>query len=205
MKIQGQHTFEAAQELVWNALVDPQVLAKALPGFEDLQQVDDNRFEGVLDIWVGPVQGRFEGRVELFDLEPPAGYRLKVEGKGAPGFVEGEGHLRLEGEGTSSTVHYEIEVQVGGRIAGIGQRLLDSSARVITRQALEGLEQQIQGLLQAGLTGQAAAEVAPPSQSQFAARVAKGVLAEAGMPARSLVIGGVVIAAVAVFVLLRGC
>lgn len=144
MKLQGEHTFDAPRDRVWQALLDPDVLVNTLPGCERLEETGENRYDGTLNIQVGPVSGKFDGRVELLDLEPEEGYCLKLSGKGAPGFVHGEGSIRLsDAEGGGTKLTYDVDTQVGGRIASVGQRLLQSSSKVITRQALEGLEQQI--------------------------------------------------------------
>jgi hypothetical protein len=125
--------------------MDPDVLAGTLPGFKSLERVDATTFAGTLALGVGPVQGRFDGRVELSDLVPPESYRLKMEGRGAPGFVNGNGAVTLAeaAEAASTVLQYDVEVQVGGKIAGVGQRLLEMVSRTLTKQALERLEKAI--------------------------------------------------------------
>ncbi len=141
MKIEGEHTFNAPRDVVWATVLDPEVLAKVLPGCEDFKEVGENEFEGLLKIKVGPVQGKCKGNVELTDLVEPSTYNMRVRGKGPPGFVYGKGKLELEDAGNSTVLHYSVDAKVGGRIASVGQRLLDSSSKVITRQALEGLQE----------------------------------------------------------------
>ena len=184
MKIEGEHTFDAPRDLVWKTVQDPDVLAKVLPGCEDFHAVGENEFEGQLKIKVGPVQGKFKGHVELSDLMEPESYNLRVRGKGAPGFVDGKGQLRLEDAGEKTVLHYQVDAKVGGRIASVGQRLLDSSSKVITRQALEGLDQHVKALVGGGGDGEAPAEVEAPSQAKFAAGFAKGMLDELVPPER---------------------
>jgi carbon monoxide dehydrogenase subunit G len=145
MKIEGQHLFSAPPEFVWEAVTDPGVLAKVLPGCEDFHEIGENQFSGKLKIKVGPVQGDFQGNVQLSELNPPRSYRLQLKGKGAPGFVEGDGELQLSPQDNGGTLlQYSVDARIGGRIATVGQRLLDSSSKVITRQALEGLAQQVE-------------------------------------------------------------
>ena len=145
MKIQGEHRFSAPRQEVWAALLDPEVLARTVPGSQGLERTGDNEFKGELTMKIGPVSGVFQGKVALENLDPPNGYTLKLDGRGAPGFVNGSGVIRLEDDAAGGTLlHYDVDAQVGGRIAGVGQRLLDSSAKVITRQALEALDVQIQ-------------------------------------------------------------
>ena len=143
MRVAGEYTIAAPRNEVWAALLDPEVLAGTLPGFQRLERVDDHTFTGTLTLGVGPVQGRFDGRLELSELVPPESYRLKMQGRGTPGFVEGDGTVWLEDAETGTLLNYELEVQVGGRIAGVGQRLLEMVSRTLTKQALERLEKAV--------------------------------------------------------------
>lgn len=194
MKLQGEHTLPASRDEVWEAVMDPAVIQSIMPGCEDLKETGENQFEGTLKIKVGPVQGKFKGSVELSDLNAPESYHLHIKGKGAPGFVDGQGTMRLEATSdATTTLHYEIDAKVGGRIASVGQRLLDSSARVIARQSLEGLAAQIEHRNQpepeADADSEAAEEDAEsrprprqapeqPSQAKFAVDFAKGLVEE---------------------------
>ncbi len=225
MKIKGTHTLHAPRSVVWEAILDPEVLSRTLPGCEDMAPVGDNRFRGKLKMKVGPVQGVFEGGVELLDLDPPNGYSLKMDGKGAPGFVNGNGSLRLEDiEDGGTLLHYEIDARVGGRIAAVGQRLLDSSARVLTRQGLQGLEKQLESRASAAPAADAApvdpevgagteaasAASAPsqteggaqaPSQAAFAGKFAAGLAREIW----PWLAGGALVLLAAIAVSLRAC
>ena len=205
MKIQGTHTFDAPRDTVWPMLLDPDVLAHVMPGAEKLEQVGDNEYEGTLMIRVGPVQGKFDGHIVLTDIRAPEGYHMEVNGKGAPGFVKGTGNLRLEGNGDQTILHYEGDAQVGGRLASVGQRLLDTSAKAIIRQSLEGLEQQVQARTQAPPVESETAAAPPmaeaPTQLQFATGVARNMLEELVPPDRRdevlakglLVLGGIIL------------
>jgi carbon monoxide dehydrogenase subunit G len=176
MKVQGQRTLNAPREAVWQAVLDPEVLTHVLPGCEEFREVGDNEFEGLLKIKIGPVQGKFKGQVSLSNLQEPESYDLHVKGKGAPGFVDGKGTLRLEDHGPTTELIYEVDAKVGGRIASVGQRLLDSSTKVITQKALDGLEQQIEARYGSSEDNdEAAAAPTPISQNELAAEVAKGV------------------------------
>lgn len=182
MKIEGTHTFAAPREIVWPMLLDPEVLASVLPGCSGLEQIGDNKYQGTLNIRVGPVQGKFNGTVTLTDLNAPEGYHLAVDGRGVPGFVKGSGSLRLLQEDGETVMQYEGDAQVGGRLASVGQRLLDTSARAIIRQSLEGIDQHVSARAKAEASGEEAiAEiqpVTPPSQADFAFGVAKNMLEE---------------------------
>ena len=174
MKIKGEYRFDAPREVVWDALRDPTVLASVLPGCEKLDQVGEEAYEGTLNIKVGPVQGRFEGKIQLEDVEPPTGYTMKVDGRGAPGFVKATGRLKLAEEGEATLLTYDSDAQVGGRIAGVGQRLLDSSAKAIIKQSLEGLNSSLAARAEGEEAEEAPAPEAP-SQADFAVEVAKEV------------------------------
>jgi carbon monoxide dehydrogenase subunit G len=190
VKLEGAYTFDAPREVAWQALLDPEVLARVMPGGEALEKIGENEYKGQLKIRVGPVQGQFEGLVTLADINAPESYRMQVSGKGAPGFMKGEGQVRLEEQGNSTLMHYSGEAQVGGRIASVGQRLLDSSAKALIRQSLDGLHEQIRARVQArtnfrvnsSLTAAGGAEPLPapevkaPSQTDFALGVAKNLL-----------------------------
>lgn len=206
MKLAGDYTFDASRQEVWQALLDPEVLANTLPGSQDLKEVGEHKYAGKLAMKVGPVQGIFEGTVKLTDLDPPNGYHLTLNGKGAPGFVSGRGSLKLEDKEDGTLLRYEVDTQVGGRIAGVGQRLLDSSAKVLTRQALEGLDQQIQAR-RAGSGEGATPAVTPPSQGAFAARFVGDLVGElVPKERRPLVVTGVIALIVVVVVVgLRTC
>lgn len=182
MKIEGQHVFAATPQLVWDAVTDPSVLAKVMPGCEEFRAIGENRFEGKMKIKVGPVQGEFLGTVQLSDLVPPRSYRLKLNGKGAPGFVEGDGTLQLVDDPSGGTrLEYSVDAKIGGRIATVGQRLLDSSSKVITRQALEGLEGQVDARIAVHDAGVAAAAAEEAEHQAVAAGAAAEAEAAAAM------------------------
>ncbi|HYH46542.1 MAG TPA: carbon monoxide dehydrogenase subunit G [Thermoanaerobaculia bacterium] len=146
MKIQGEHTFEAPRELVWRALLDPDVLTRVLPGTEKLERVGDDSFRGVMNVQVGPVKGQFQGTLQLTDLVAQESYHMKLNGSGPSGFMTGEGQISLADAATGTTLRYDLDAQVGGRVAGVGQRVLESSARAITKQGLEGLGRELQAM-----------------------------------------------------------
>jgi uncharacterized protein len=184
MKIQGTHTFDAPQDVVWPMLLDPEVLANVMPGCEKLEKTAENQYEGILMVRVGPVQGKFNGIILLENIQAPNSYDLTVDGKGPSGFVKGTGSLRLEEDNGQTIMHYDGDVNVGGRIASVGQRLLDTSAKAIIRQSLTGLENQVQARVQpaaattASQTGSTSSPPPAPSQTEFALGVAKNFAKE---------------------------
>jgi len=199
VKLQGEHVYDAPRAAVWRALLDPAILARTLPGCDDLRAEGPTRFRGTLHVRVGPIQGAFAGTVELADLVPEERFRIAVRGTGAPGFIDGAGEVRLTTAAASTVVRYELEVTVGGRVASVGQRLLDSTARAITRQALEGLGRQLEALAApaGGVNGEAPAA---PTPLGFAGIVARDVAADLVRPRRGALVAVLAAAALAVIV-----
>jgi carbon monoxide dehydrogenase subunit G len=160
MDIRGDFLFDAPLDLTWQAIQDVDVLASIMPGGEEFKQVGENAYSGLLNIKVGPVQGKFTGTIKLSDIVQLEGYSIQVDGKGAPGFVNGSGRLKLTPEGGKTRLTYEGSAQVGGRIASVGQRLVETSAKSIIRQSLEGMNEylklQVAASRSAGTAGSAA-------------------------------------------------
>jgi carbon monoxide dehydrogenase subunit G len=145
MKLEGDYVFEAPVDEVWKALLDPGVLAAVMPGCEKLELVD-GAYVGELMIKVGPIQGKFSGRVDLKDKVEPSSFTMVVDGKGVPGFVKATAAVKLEADRDDrqkTKIHYDADAQVGGKIASVGQRLIEASARAITKQSLDGLHENI--------------------------------------------------------------
>ncbi len=148
MHIEGSYEFAFERELVWEVLMDIDVLGSIIPGSKGLQEVGENKYESKLAVRVGPVNGKFESSFELVDVQAPESYRLLVEGKGPAGHVSGEGAIRLAGEQGATVMHYAGDARIGGKIAAVGQRLLDVAAKQITKQALKKLSKQIEARLE---------------------------------------------------------
>ncbi len=161
MQLKGTYTFQAPRDAVWAALMDPTVLAQALPGGDQLEKIGENEYRAAMNVKVGPVQGKFAGTVELADIHAPDSYRMKVSGTGTAGFVNGEGAITLADEGSGTLMSYEGDVQVGGKIAGVGQRLIESTAKSVIKQGLKVLDDQIQARLAPPV--EAAAPEPPPA------------------------------------------
>jgi carbon monoxide dehydrogenase subunit G len=172
VKVAGEYKFEAPTAEVWTALLDPVVLAAVMPGCEKLELVDD-AYVGELNIKVGPVQGKFQGKVVLADVVEEQGYTMSVDGRGQPGFVKAKVAVKLAPEGEETKMEYDGNAQVGGRIASVGQRLIDSSAKAIIKESLEGLNANVKA--RANVAEGEEAEVIQASQAEFATRVAKEV------------------------------
>lgn len=175
MKLAGKYAFDAPRDQVWEALFDPVILASVMPGCEKLELIGEQEYEGILKMKVGPVQGKFNGKIKLTDIEEPDRYNMEIDGRGAPGFVKATAKVWLTEEEGQTILNYDSDAKVGGRIATVGQRLLDSSAKAITKQSLEGLGKVITSRSEAEAEGEEPAPVEAPSQTEFAANVAKEV------------------------------
>jgi uncharacterized protein len=162
MKLAGSYAFEAPRSVVWAALFDPEVLAKTLPGCEKLEREGDT-FKGDINVKMGPVQGKFQGKVDISDVRELEGYTMVVDGRGPAGFVKANARLGVVADGDATRLEYDSDIQVGGKIASVGQRLLDASSRAIVKQSLEGLHQQIKAL--AARQAAATASSSPPALS----------------------------------------
>jgi len=139
LKISGSHTLDVSREEAYRRLQDPEVLARAIPGCEGLERIGDNEYRMKMKMSLASVSGAFDGKVRIADPSPPESFRLLVEGAGKIGFVKGEGLLKLNPNGARTEVAYEGEVQVGGTIAAVGQRLIDMTARMMIRKFFEKL------------------------------------------------------------------
>ena len=144
MKIEGKHLIHAPRERVYEALVDPVVLQRIIPGCEQLEKTGDNTFAATMRTGVGSIKGLFNGNVRLENLRPPEHFRMIVDGKGAPGFLKGSGDLDLQTEGETTTVSYTGDVQVGGTIASVGQRMIQGTVKMMATQFFTALEAEAQ-------------------------------------------------------------
>ncbi len=145
MKITGEYTFDGNREDVWEIVRDPDILATALPGTQKLELVDENVYEGKMKVRIGPISGTFGGKLTVSNEVPPKSYTLTVEGKGKVGFLKGSGDIELEDLGDKSTLmKYGGEVQIGGRVASVGQRLFDTVSKSMIKQGLDKLNEALQ-------------------------------------------------------------
>jgi carbon monoxide dehydrogenase subunit G len=204
VRIEGEYVFQGPREEVWEVVRDPEVLATALPGTQSLDQVSENEYEGKMNIRVGPVAGVFSGRIVVSDEVPPESCTLSVEGKGSPGFVKGTGHVKLIDQGEDTTLmQYDGDLQVGGRLASVGQRLIDTVGKSIIRQGLESLDEavQVRTAARADNLEEGQAQYRPPSETEFAAAVAKDVAGQIITPSRMIWIAVAVVVIILVVIL----
>ena len=130
MDMSGERRISAPREKVWAALNDAAVLKAAIPGCESLEKLSETKMKATASIKIGPIAARFTGRVNLLDLDPPNGYRIEGEGQGGvAGFAKGGASVRLAQDGADTILSYDVKANVGGKIAQLGARLIDATAK----------------------------------------------------------------------------
>jgi hypothetical protein len=130
MDMTGEYKIKAPRDRVWAALNDPDVLRQAIPGCEELNKLSDTELEAAARAKIGPVSARFKGKVTLSDLNPPESYTLTGEGSGgAAGFAKGEAKVHLTEDGDATVLRYTVKATIGGKLAQMGQRLVDGAAK----------------------------------------------------------------------------
>jgi uncharacterized protein len=206
MRISGEATVGAPVSAVWDALLDPNVLVRTIPGCERLETTGENAYDMTVNVGVAAIRGTYAGTCRLSDLQPHESLRLAAQGTGAPGTIDADVRVTLSGEGEQTTLSYDADAVVGGMIGGVGQRMLSSVSRRLAGEFFAAVEREITA--PAGAPAEAeAAEVtaaagtrttgevftAPPrpgtafSQRDFLSGVAVG----AGLVALGVVLGSV--------------
>ncbi|HEY8450224.1 MAG TPA: carbon monoxide dehydrogenase subunit G [Bacillota bacterium] len=143
MKLTGTQKIDAPPEVVWRYLTDRDTLARATPGCKALTEQGEDRYEALLELGVAAIKGSYKGMLSIEDKQPPRHYRLRIEGEGGPGFVQAWLDLDLEAQGASTLVRYDGEAQVGGAIAGVGQRVLGGVAKFLIGQFFSALAREV--------------------------------------------------------------
>ena len=170
MKMNGEFRVPTDRETVWRALNDPEVLKECLPGCQEIEKTSDTEMTATLVLKVGPVKATFAGGVTLSDLDPPNGYTLSGQGQGGTaGFASGEARVRLVDEGGETVVQYDVDAKVGGKLAQIGSRLIDSTAKKLARQFFDSLAEKLGGGEEAETEPEATAPAQPEAPAEPAA------------------------------------
>lgn len=139
MKIGGSYKLPIAIDQAYALMQDPVVLARCMPGCDHLEKTGDNEYAMRMKMVLASFSGLFDGKVRIADPQPPSRFRLVVEGQGKVGFMKGEGLLTLTTEDDATQVTYDGEVQLGGTIAAVGQRLLDATAKMVIKRFFDKL------------------------------------------------------------------
>ncbi len=145
MIIEGEHVFKAPRAVVYEMFNDPNALATAVPGMQKLDKVDDTHYEGKIQLRIGPISAAFAGVLSVTDENPPESCTLNVEGKGAAGFAKGIGKVHFTDLGDNTTLlKYSGDVNIGGTLASVGQRMIDSVAKSMIRSGMEKLDKTLE-------------------------------------------------------------
>ena len=137
MKISGAYTVAVPREKAYALLQDPAVLAKCMPGTDHLDKIGDDEYEMKMKMAIASFSGLFSGKVKIVDAKPPESFKLLVEGSGKVGFLKGQGLLSLVPVDGSTEIKYDGDVNVGGTIAAVGQRLIDTTSKMIIKKFFE--------------------------------------------------------------------
>ena len=130
MEMSGEQLIPASQQQTWDALNDPAMLKQCVPGCESIDPIGEHQYQVLMVARVGPVSAKFKGKLTLSDIQPPSSYALAFEGQGGPaGFAKGGAQVRLSTQGLTTKLSYDVKASVGGKLAQIGSRLIDGTAR----------------------------------------------------------------------------
>jgi uncharacterized protein len=191
MQMSGSRQIAASQAEVWRKLNDPETLARCIPGCESLEKTSDTNMKGVVALKLGPMALRFNGDVELSNLNPPNSYRLSGSGKAGPaGFASGFADVKLEPKDGGTLLSYNVESTVGGRMAQLGARLIDATAAQLAGQFFDKFAAEV---------APAAAAAAAMSGPAPAVQKSSG-----GIPAWSWVVLGLIVLAALYFLFAWG-
>ncbi len=183
MEIKGEYRIPAPRQKVWEALNDPAILKQCIPGCDLLEKLSETEMNGKVTAKVGPVSAKFSGKVTLSDINPPESYRISGEGQGGvAGFAKGGATVHLAEEGAETVLTYNADAQVGGKLAQIGSRLIQSTARSMADQFFS----KFANVVGAGGGGEAAAmpqSPAPAPKPESAGAAAAPAPAPAPTPA----------------------
>lgn len=160
MQMTGEYRIPASRQTVWDALNDPEILKQCIPGCEELNRTDEGGFEAKVTAKVGPVRAKFNGKVELSDVDPPNGYTISGQGTGgAAGFAKGGAKVSLADDGGETLLNYTVDASVGGKLAQIGSRLIDATAKKMADDFFSKFAELVGG----GVPAEAEAEPAVPA------------------------------------------
>jgi carbon monoxide dehydrogenase subunit G len=142
VKVAGGYALPVAPERAYELLQDPAILAKCIPGCEGLERIGEDEYAMKMKMGIASISGQFDGKVRIADRKPPVSFRLIVEGSGKIGFMKGDGTLGMSAAGGGTNVEFAGEVNVGGAIANVGQRLIETTAKMIIKKFFDRLAEE---------------------------------------------------------------
>ncbi|QRG06024.1 carbon monoxide dehydrogenase subunit G [Xanthobacter dioxanivorans] len=151
MELTGEYRISAPRETVWRAILDPDMLRRCIPGCKELERTGDNAYAAKVQVKVGPVSATFSGSVELTDMEAPAGCRIVGQGNGGiAGFAKGEAKVSLAEDGADTILTYVADAQIGGKLASLGGRLVQATAKKLSDQFFTAFAEALNAPAEAG-------------------------------------------------------
>jgi carbon monoxide dehydrogenase subunit G len=175
MEIKGEYRIAALREKVFAALNDPAVLQACIPGCESLEKTSDTEMKAKVRLRIGPVSASFTGKVTLSDIDPPNGYKISGEGQGgAAGFAKGGAVVTLHEDGGATVLNYNVDAQVGGKIAQVGARLIDGTAKKLADEFIGKFAGMVGGPSPAAVAGAPSAAESPPAAPPASAAAQRG-------------------------------
>jgi carbon monoxide dehydrogenase subunit G len=184
MKVTGTATLNAPRDAVWQALQDPDVLVRTIPGCRELRAVGDDRYEMTLTAGVASIKGIYAGSVQLADQTPPESYTLVASGQGAPGTVQAQAKVRLsESDGGRTVLDYDADAVVGGMIGGVGQRVLVGVAKKTAAEFFTAVDRYLAGEMATPPMPREPADAAPEGLAPAAPAAPAGRVFRAPAPA----------------------
>lgn len=151
MDMTGERRIPAPRQTVWEALNNTDVLKASIPGCESLEKLADDQMKATAAVKVGPISARFTGKVQLTDIDPPNGYRISGEGQGGvAGFAKGGANVALTDDGADTLLSYQVNAQVGGKLAQLGGRLIDATAKQMADAFFDRFSKQVQAMTPPG-------------------------------------------------------
>jgi len=144
MKFAGTYQLKSPRQKVWDALNNPDVLTKCIPGCEKLERTEGDNYTAHLKVGVAAIKGSYTGKVSIKDAVPPTSYALHVEGKGGPGWLKGSSKIHLADKDGGTEIQYDSDMQVGGLIASVGSRMIEAVGKQMADQFFKALAAQVE-------------------------------------------------------------
>lgn len=192
MQLEYQQPINAPRDVVFAALNNPEILQQCIPGCKTLNKISDTEMEATVTLKIGPIKANFKGAVVLSNLNPPESYTISGEGKGGPaGFARGGADIKLVEDGDATVLHYSVNADIGGKLAQLGGRLIDSTAKKLASQFFEKFGE----IVEAGAEGNE--DIPPPSQTETAKESGSGT-------SRLWIYAGLAAAAIALIYIVAG-
>ena len=211
MKLSGNRQLNAPQAEVWAKLNDVDVLARCIPGCEKLERVSDNELKALVGLKIGPMSTKFTGDVTLSDMQPPTSYRISGTGKGGPaGMASGGANVKLEAKDGGTLLTYDVDANVSGKIAQLGQRLIDATAAQLAEKFFTNFAAEVEPVVVdlgdvpvAALTDMEAAAAGVAVHNRTKGSSQSSGQGSAGMPGWVWGVGGAIALAILYLVLKR--